>query len=103
VGPQVLREGLVREIDPRRCARQIQPQSFVNTIICAAGMESGQSTCYGDSGSALFGRFGSKFYGVGIVSYGTNPVCSASNPVTYTKVYAALPFIKQVVKDLPRG
>ncbi|GBM52557.1 hypothetical protein AVEN_207104-1, partial [Araneus ventricosus] len=46
VGPQMLREGLVREIDPRRCARQHQPSNIVNSITCAAGMESGQSSCY---------------------------------------------------------
>ncbi|GBM29773.1 hypothetical protein AVEN_267426-1, partial [Araneus ventricosus] len=57
----------------------------------------------GDSGSALFGKFGRKFYAVGIVSHGTSPKCSESNPVTYSKVYAALPFIKQQVRDLPRG
>ncbi|KAF8788782.1 Chymotrypsin-like protease CTRL-1 like protein [Argiope bruennichi] len=100
-GPQILREGLVSVIDPRRCARRHQPIETINNLVCAAGMESGQSSCYGDSGSALIGRVGPKFYAVGVVSYGSFPRCSALNPVAYTKVANVMPFISRVVMDLP--
>ncbi|GBN22055.1 hypothetical protein AVEN_241412-1 [Araneus ventricosus] len=47
VGPQVLREGVVREIDPRNCVlTDKQPRNVVKNIICAAGMESVQSSCF---------------------------------------------------------
>ncbi|GFS68878.1 transmembrane protease serine 2 [Nephila pilipes] len=58
-----LHEGKVIQVNERKCR---YPESRERLIICAGGMETDQASCQGDSGSAIFKKFGENFFVLGI-------------------------------------
>ncbi|GFS94160.1 tryptase beta-2 [Nephila pilipes] len=100
-GPQILREGEMKQVLPRNCMRPNLPESTINQYYCGVGTN--QSSCQGDSGSSTFIKSKKKYYSLGIVSFGKSPVCHVTWPITFTKVAYFLDWIKQNVKDLPKS
>ncbi|KAF8789062.1 Chymotrypsinogen B like protein [Argiope bruennichi] len=104
MGPDVLREGLMQQVKPTVCKRLSKPFfNDVKDIICTVGAKSMQSACHGDSGSSTFGEFGHKVYTLGITSRHSKENCESDMPVTYSKVFRYIKWIKSYVKDLPQN
>ncbi|XP_055941895.1 acrosin-like [Argiope bruennichi] len=96
-GRHLLREGLVKVVDPNLCRLHYHSKDFNRTIICIVA--AGQVPCHGDSGSAMFGYFEKHYYALGITSTASTNLCDT--PDTFTKVYTFLDWIKLYV-DLPK-
>ncbi|KAF8788017.1 hypothetical protein HNY73_009557 [Argiope bruennichi] len=96
-GRHLLREGLVKVVDPNLCRLHYHSKDFNRTIICIVA--AGQVPCHGDSGSAMFGYFEKHYYALGITSTASTNLCDT--PDTFTKIYTFLDWIKLYV-DLPK-
>ncbi|KAF8788019.1 Solute carrier family 15 member 2 like protein [Argiope bruennichi] len=77
----LLREGLVKVVDPNLCRLHYHSKDVNRTIICIVA--AGQVTCHGDSGSAMFGYFEKHYYALGITSTASTNLCDT--PDTFTK------------------
>ncbi|PRD29831.1 UNVERIFIED_CONTAM: Tryptase beta-2 [Trichonephila clavipes] len=99
LGPQVLREGAMKEIEGKHCMTPELPKETIEQYQCSAGTS--QTSCHGDSGTSNFIRYQGKFYALGVTSHGASEWCSPTFPNTFTKVLYFLNWIKEHVKDLP--
>ncbi|GBM58653.1 Serine protease 38 [Araneus ventricosus] len=103
-GPQLLREGTMKQVEPKVCQKANWSfYSNLTDIVCAVGTESKQSSCMGDSGTSIFETFGIAFYTIGVSSRHSTPDCKVDTPATYAKVFSYINWIKRHVKDLPES
>uniref|UniRef100_A0A3Q0QTS8 Transmembrane serine protease 13b n=1 Tax=Amphilophus citrinellus TaxID=61819 RepID=A0A3Q0QTS8_AMPCI len=88
-----LMEVTVDIIDTRVCnSRDVYEGLVTDNMICAGKLEGGKDSCQGDSGGPLVCQGKSRFYLVGITSWGAG--CGGKNkPGVYTKVSRVLPWI----------
>ncbi|XP_067364279.1 transmembrane protease serine 13a [Channa argus] len=88
-----LMEVPVNIIDSQQCSNpRVYGSSITKNMICAGDMEGGKDACQGDSGGPLVCQADSRWYLVGITSWGTG--CGEKNkPGVYTKVSSVLSWI----------
>ncbi|XP_004543745.1 transmembrane protease serine 13a [Maylandia zebra] len=88
-----LMEVSVDIIDTRVCnSRDAYGGLVTNNMLCAGKLEGGKDSCQGDSGGPLVCQGESRFYLVGITSWGAG--CGEKNkPGVYTRVSSVLPWI----------
>ncbi|GFT98346.1 tryptase beta-2, partial [Nephila pilipes] len=98
-GPQLLREGVMKEVPVENCLRNYLPNETKYQYQCAVG--TAETSCSGDSGSPNFIKIKNNFYILGIVSHGLQWSCISTFPVVFTKVLYFLKWIKEYVNDLP--
>ncbi|GFS94162.1 trypsin, partial [Nephila pilipes] len=98
-GPQMLREGIMKEVPVEKCMRVFLPNKIKYQYQCAVGTS--ETSCTGDSGTPNFIKIENNFYILGIVSHGLNFLCKPKYPVVFTKVLYFLKWIKEYVNDLP--
>ncbi|GBN44765.1 Vitamin K-dependent protein C [Araneus ventricosus] len=96
---QMLMEGTVSQIQENEC---VFPLPKERHIICARGVDSGQASCQGDSGTAIFKEDDGtgQFFALGITSVGPDN-CTSTNPDSYSDIFHYMKWIKSYVKDLP--
>ncbi|GFY65026.1 tryptase beta-2, partial [Trichonephila inaurata madagascariensis] len=99
-GTRLLREGVMKEVEAKKCMRPSVPKKTIHQYHCAVGTN--QSSCKGDSGSSNFINSEGKFYTLGITSHGKAHPCDPAQTVTFTKVIYFEKWIKKHVKDLPK-
>ncbi|GFY60361.1 tryptase beta-2 [Trichonephila inaurata madagascariensis] len=97
VGPQLLREGVMKEIEAKECMMPGFPDEKIDQIQCAVGTN--QMAYKGDSGTSSFIKYKGKFYALGVTSHGEE-FCNFK-PSTFTQVLYFSDWIKNYVKDLP--
>ncbi|GBN04367.1 Serine protease 38 [Araneus ventricosus] len=100
-----LREGRMTQVHRKECLAGEDDPRTARRYLCAVGIRTDQKTCYGDSGSAIFAKFGQKYHALGITSFGfsqPNVLCSLDKPATFTKVYHYMKWIKKYVKNIPK-
>ncbi|KAM4566415.1 transmembrane protease serine 13a [Odontesthes bonariensis] len=88
-----LMEVTVDIIDTRECnSRKVYGSAVTKNMICAGNLEGGKDSCQGDSGGPLVCKGESRWYVVGITSWGVG--CGNKNkPGVYAKVRSLLPWI----------
>ncbi|GFS45645.1 trypsin-1 [Trichonephila inaurata madagascariensis] len=98
---EVLKEGVMKEISPKKCLRPGLSKSAVKQYHCVVGTK--QTSCQGDSGSSMFVKHKGKFYTLGVVSHGKVKRCHLTWPITNSKTLYFLKWIKKHVKNLPKA
>ncbi|KAF8789056.1 Serine protease 56 like protein [Argiope bruennichi] len=108
---QKLMEGKVHQVDESECLIMAGEN---RQIICAIGEKTNQSSCQGDSGSAIFHSLPvveeirrktptpEQFFALGVTSVGP-PDCSPEDPDAYTDIFSYRKWIQSIVKNLPKS
>ncbi|KAG1709739.1 Chymotrypsinogen B [Nymphon striatum] len=84
------------EIHNSEVCENLYPGLFSSGFLCVGG--AGRDVCFGDSGGPLLIEDDSRFYVVGVVSYGIEGCARVGNPSMFTFVSDQLGFIQDHVK-----
>ncbi|GBO05782.1 Transmembrane protease serine 5 [Araneus ventricosus] len=99
-------EGKMTQVKNGQCLARGESSSKGRRYLCAVATKTNQKSCFGDSGSAIFSKFGDKYFALGVTSFGLsrpNVLCSLDKPAVFTKTYPYLKWIRKYVKDIPRA
>ncbi|XP_077286469.1 collagenase-like [Arctopsyche grandis] len=82
-------------ITNQRCLQDYDPQTVITSTICAAGIQSpAQSSCYGDSGGALYMTESDGIRTqIGVVSFVSNLGCSVDRAAGFVRPHHFWPWI----------
>lgn len=83
--PNILQEAQVPLITNEKCQQQMPEYNITNTMICAGYNEGGIDTCQGDSGGPLMCQQESRWYQVGVTSFGYG-CAQPERPGVYARV-----------------